>query len=47
LIHFQKDWLDDVVAQDFEVHIVEQRNNILAAAGKKIVETKHLVPFGK
>src|SRR2546423_129039 len=43
LIDFQKDGLDNVVAQQLETVIVQKVTNVLAPPGKKVIETNNFV----
>jgi hypothetical protein len=45
LIDFQKDWLGHIMSHQFKARVVEQVHDVLAPAGKKVVETKNLVAF--
>jgi hypothetical protein len=45
LIDFEQDRFDDVVADDFEVLIVAQMENVRTLAAEVIVEADDLVPF--
>ena len=46
LIHFQEDWLDDVVAHKFEVLVTKQMENVFSSPGKEIVETDDIMFLG-
>src|SRR5258705_11629585 len=46
LIHFQQDWLDDVVAHKFEAPVTEQMENVFSSPRKEIVETDDIMFLG-
>jgi hypothetical protein len=47
LIDFKEDWLNHIVAQQFEALIIEQREYVFSSAGEEVIETEHLITFIK